>query len=187
MSEYQDAISKFSRTLFPTEQNIEKESIDEKDSSEEDTPKDETSNVDIQDEKLNDITISFEVDSVGTDKTTVKVYCKNNSTEIFTGDVAVYFYGSSASDRLGNDMIIVEDLQPGQQSWAVVEIDKYNGTPKMDYEFSDGYIPVTVKNDRGFTLPVTGGIGTTLFSITGIALMAGGLLLIIAYFRKKSN
>ena len=54
-------------------------------------------------------------------------------------------------------------------------------------EFSDGYIPVTVKNDAGFTLPVTGGMGTTLFNIAGIVLMASGLTLIIVYLRKKNN
>lgn len=56
-----------------------------------------------------------------------------------------------------------------------------------DSEFSDGYMPVIVKNDMGFTLPVTGGMGTTLFNIAGVVLMSSGVLLMVTYFRKRNN
>lgn len=56
-----------------------------------------------------------------------------------------------------------------------------------DNELSDGYVPVTVKNDAGFVLPVTGGMGTTLFNVAGIVLMGSGVLLMITHFRKRNN
>ena len=62
-----------------------------------------------------------------------------------------------------------------------------NGKVEADgQELEDGYMPVTVKNDQGFTLPVTGGMGTTIFNIAGITLMGAGILLfIICSIRKK--
>lgn len=54
-------------------------------------------------------------------------------------------------------------------------------------ELGDGYIPVTVKNDKGFTLPVTGGIGTTVFSITGILLICGSLALMCTNMRRRNS
>lgn len=136
------------QTNIPTEQNIKQEEnvsaeeiIEQNDEKEmeEDIQETENQNIDIRDKELEDIEISFEIDSVSDEKTTVKVCCNNNSNKVFTGDVGIYFYGTSVSDRLGNDMIIVEGLQPGQQSWSVIEIDKYTGNIKMDYEFPNGY------------------------------------------------
>ena len=54
-------------------------------------------------------------------------------------------------------------------------------------ELEDGVMTVTVKNGKGFTLPVTGGIGTVLFSTTGILMMGAGILLIIAVFRRNES
>lgn len=70
----------------------------------------------------------------------------------------------------------------------VIDDTDLNGNVEIDgEELEDAYVPVTVKNDSGFTLPVTGGMGTTLFNITGIVLMGGGLLLIVVYFLKKRS
>ena len=54
-------------------------------------------------------------------------------------------------------------------------------------ELEDGVMTVTIKNGKGFTLPVTGGIGTVLFSTTGILMMGAGILLIIAVFRRNES
>lgn len=43
-----------------------------------------------------------------------------------------------------------------------------------------------IQNTKGFELPVTGGMGTVVFTAVGIVLMAGGLLLIVA-MKKKST
>lgn len=43
-----------------------------------------------------------------------------------------------------------------------------------------GMVPVEVKNSKGFTLPSTGGMGTYLFTIGGIVIMAGAAFALIA-------
>lgn len=43
----------------------------------------------------------------------------------------------------------------------------------------------TSANDAGFTLPITGGMGTMLFTIAGILLMGGAVVLVIAVRRKN--
>lgn len=47
-----------------------------------------------------------------------------------------------------------------------------------------GIVKLEVKNVKGFTLPVTGGAGTMLFSIIGVLMMGGGVLLLLAIARK---
>mgnify|MGYP002560335803 CR=1 FL=1 len=51
---------------------------------------------------------------------------------------------------------------------------------------SDGTFTVTVKNYTGFTLPITGGMGTVLFSIAGFALMAGAAFVLLKGRRKDA-
>lgn len=45
---------------------------------------------------------------------------------------------------------------------------------------TNGIVPVEVKNSKGFTLPSTGGMGTYLFTIGGIVIMAGAAFALIA-------
>lgn len=52
-------------------------------------------------------------------------------------------------------------------------------------EMEDGNLVVTVKNGKGFTLPVTGGMGTLLFSTIGILMMGAGVILVFTFVRKK--
>lgn len=51
---------------------------------------------------------------------------------------------------------------------------------------SDGKFTVTVKNYTGFDLPITGGMGTVLFSIAGFALMAGAAFVLLKGRRKDA-
>ena len=79
----------------------------------------------------------FITDVIDNDRLHLKVYTKNNSEEIFSGNVYVTFYSADGKDRLGSDSIFVEDLQPGHESWANVTITTYLGTPKMTVDFSE--------------------------------------------------
>lgn len=54
-------------------------------------------------------------------------------------------------------------------------------------ELEDGMMAVTVKNGKGFTLPVTGGAGTLLFSMSGVLMMGAGLMLIVAFLRRNET
>lgn len=51
---------------------------------------------------------------------------------------------------------------------------------------SVGTFTVTVKNYTGFDLPITGGMGTVLFSIAGFALMAGAAFVLLKGRRKDA-
>ena len=44
---------------------------------------------------------------------------------------------------------------------------------------------LTVENDNGFQLPVTGGMGTILFTAVGILLMGAAVILLIFAVRKN--
>lgn len=68
---------------------------------------------------------------------------------------------------------------------VIADSDMDGNVESGDEEMESGILPVTVKNNKGFTLPVTGGIGTGLFSTFGILLMGTGIILLIRY--KKTN
>lgn len=67
-----------------------------------------------------------------------------------------------------------------------------NGKPEYtdsenntEVEAADGYVPVTVINTKGFTLPTTGGMGTVLFTAGGVVLMGAGLVLLVVFLRRR--
>lgn len=51
---------------------------------------------------------------------------------------------------------------------------------------NSGRYEITVKNNKGFELPTTGGFGTILFSVIGILLMAGGAVVLFRTNKKKT-
>lgn len=52
---------------------------------------------------------------------------------------------------------------------------------------SDGTFETTVVNTKPGILPVTGGIGTALFTICGLLLMSGAVILVVTVSRRKSR
>jgi fimbrial isopeptide formation D2 family protein/LPXTG-motif cell wall-anchored protein len=51
-------------------------------------------------------------------------------------------------------------------------------------EAADGTLSVSIENTKGFTLPGTGGIGTTIFTVAGIAIILLGCSMIFVYFKR---
>lgn len=77
---------------------------------------------------------------------------------------------------------------PLSLSYNYYDITNKDGTTAKASSKIEGHIVhVAVKNDKdNFTLPRTGGAGTFMFTIAGIALMAGAVL-IFYYNRRKNN
>lgn len=86
---------------------------------------------------VKNIDVSFSKDYVDGNRHYLKVFVKNNSAEIFNGDVYVTFYSRNGKKRLGSDTVMIRGLYPGNESWANVTIDVYNGIPKMIVDFSE--------------------------------------------------
>lgn len=66
----------------------------------------------------------------------------------------------------------------------------YTTTTKTEFkegsDTSTGTHAETIINKKGFTLPITGGMGTVLFSIAGFALMAGAAFVLLKGRRKDA-
>lgn len=66
-----------------------------------------------------------------------------------------------------------------------------DGIPEDDADgkiiYGDCMVPVTVVNTAMFALPETGGLGTVLYTVIGILLMAGGILLVAVFLRKRKK
>ena len=54
-------------------------------------------------------------------------------------------------------------------------------------DVNDGIYDIVVQNFTGLVLPSTGGMGTLLFTIIGIMIMAGAMVVIIVKSRKRQN
>lgn len=71
---------------------------------------------------------------------------------------------------------------------VTVEDEDFDGKVECDGdEQEDGTLIITVKNGKGFTLPVTGGMGTLVFSTMGILMMGAGFILVLTFIRKKNE
>lgn len=57
----------------------------------------------------------------------------------------------------------------------------------FDNAGDNGVFKTTVRNSKGFTLPVTGGTGTLIFTVAGLLLMAGGAYVLYRTRRKKAR
>lgn len=61
-----------------------------------------------------------------------------------------------------------------------------NVKDKDKEESNTGYVQMEVVNNKGFNLPATGGMGTYLFTIGGLVIMAGAALLLIASKKRRA-
>ena len=92
-------------------------------------------------------------------------------------DTDVIFYSANAVDPTDPDIVDAVAVQEKNEQGETV-INYYQG-------YSDGIYGINVKNYQGLTLPSTGGMGTLLFTIIGIVMMAVVILFIVA--RRKKN
>ena len=75
--------------------------------------------------------------------------------------------------------IVIEDTGSDGNLTGIITHDEEDGT-------EDGIYALTITNTAGFSLPTTGGIGTTIFVTVGILLVGCGVALIVAS-KKRNN
>lgn len=80
-----------------------------------------------------------------------------------------------------------------------VEISKKANSTGYNYEYKinneeenkpiedNGVVTVPIENKKGFTLPTTGGMGTYIFTIGGLVVMAGAVLLLVSSKKKRAQ
>jgi len=86
------------------------------------------------------------------------------------------------------------DFVPGNRTLSVVEVGLVNVMSRetvlrqyIDSVKKNAEAPLTVVNTRGFDLPQTGDNGTWMFTVGGILLMAGAILVILIACRNKAK
>lgn len=70
-----------------------------------------------------------------------------------------------------------------------IKDENHNGQPTINNgadEFGDGFVELNVVNTKGFKLPTTGGMGTFLFTMGGVAIMGAAILLFFVLRRRKA-
>lgn len=79
------------------------------------------------------------------------VTISNNSTYVFDGNVSVYFKNTQGNTEK-SDMIFVEDLTPGNFTYARIDLDKISEIDTMEYTISDSATFVPAPSAEGGTL-----------------------------------
>ena len=77
--------------------------------------------------------------------------------------------------------IVITANEDGSLADATVD-----GNSVKDNMTEAGVVPVGLQNKSGFNLPATGGMGTYLFTIGGLVIMAGAALLLIAAKKRRA-
>ena len=76
----------------------------------------------------------------------------------------------------------ITDANPGPD--GVIDV---NSSEKVTInEDNKGQLTTTITNNKGFNLPSTGGMGTYIFTIGGLVVMAGAVLLLVSSKKKRA-
>ena len=111
---------------------------------------------------------------------------------------------AEATSRLAAGTYYLKELQAPSGYSALTSVVKVvistatpNDNTTYDFKYSmnegeennvgeDGVISLDISNNKGFNLPATGGMGTYLFTIGGLVIMAGAALLLIASKKRRA-
>lgn len=86
-------------------------------------------------EDINQIEVTFDGQDIINGKQKIVVWVKNNSKDIFTGNLSVTVKSKIDNSKLGSDYVFVEDLNPGQKTYAIIWV-KPSNSASADYEWS---------------------------------------------------
>ena len=104
--------------------------------------------------------------------------------DITTGDNGAATFAKYEANGTNYDYYLVETQAPSGYNLLNNAV-KVNFTD-AEVEATAGVYTVKVPNSSGIQLPITGGTGTVIFTIIGIALMVGAVVLFVVS-RKKAK
>lgn len=128
--------------------------------------------------------------------------CADKIAEATSGDDGVINFGDVS--KLAAGTYYLKELQAPSGYSALTSVVKVvistatpNDNTTYDFKYSmnegeennvgeDGVISLDITNNKGFNLPATGGMGTYLFTIGGLVIMAGAALLLIASKKRRA-
>ena len=128
--------------------------------------------------------------------------CEDKIAEATSGDDGVINFGDAS--KLAAGTYYLKELQAPSGYSALTSVVKVvistatpNDNTTYDFKYSmnegeennvgeDGVISLDITNNKGFSLPATGGMGTYLFTIGGLVIMAGAALLLIASKKRRA-
>ena len=70
-------------------------------------------------------------------------------------------------------------------SVEIADSDLNGSVTVNEQDITTGLVPLNVENDNGFRLPVTGGMGTILFTAVGAVLMGAAVILLVIVLKRK--
>lgn len=128
--------------------------------------------------------------------------CADKIAEATSSDDGVINFGDAS--KLAAGTYYLKELQAPSGYSALTSVVKVvistatpNDNTTYDFKYSmnegeennvgeDGVISLDITNNKGFNLPATGGMGTYLFTIGGLVIMAGAALLLIAFKKRRA-
>ena len=128
--------------------------------------------------------------------------CADKIAEATSSDDGVINFGDAS--KLAAGTYYLKELQAPSGYSALTSVVKVvistatpNDNTTYDFKYSmnegeennvgeDGVISLDITNNKGFNLPATGGMGTYLFTIGGLVIMAGAALLHIASKKRRA-
>lgn len=128
--------------------------------------------------------------------------CADKIAEATSSDDGVINFGDVS--KLAAGTYYLKELQAPSGYSALTSVVKVvistatpNDNTTYDFKYSmnegeennvgeDGVISLDITNNKGFNLPATGGMGTYLFTIGGLVIMAGAALLLIASKKRRA-
>ena len=128
--------------------------------------------------------------------------CADKIAEAISSDDGVINFGDAS--KLAAGTYYLKELQAPSGYSALTSVVKVvistatpNDNTTYDFKYSmnegeennvgeDGVISLDITNNKGFNLPATGGMGTYLFTIGGLVIMAGAALLLIASKKRRA-
>lgn len=128
--------------------------------------------------------------------------CADKIAEATSSDDGVINFGDASKLAAGTYYLKELHAPSGYSALtSVVKVVISTATPNdnttYDFKYSmnegeennvgeDGVISLDITNNKGFNLPATGGMGTYLFTIGGLVIMAGAALLLIASKKRRA-